>query len=650
MFFNEDKNFALYNKQSLDTYHEIVVSFDYARYNRVTDPTGGFSVVFFKSSFQAPVGGGPDEALGYLPSRKLDYCKLDGYPGLNGALLGIGFDLNGSFAKGTTLYDGVNTPTQNSVSVRGGFRNNYKYYSTSRNLLNTPARFKIAEKINQDKIVEYQSVKIIITNGFTDIKVFVKKEKEKRFILVFETKIPLDLRDAVKVGITSTTVDDNTEFDIKNFNVFGFPGKPRDESFGPCLQNLNLGGYSQGNTIVTGDDFIAIPARGVIDVYKIKNSNFIVDQTLSDSNELILLGGSNKFLITTYRNTSEIVIYYYNNNKFFRSQQIDLRADVNDLPDGELYTGQPICAATDNRTMAIGNGSYVAIFNYFGNVNSGSLFGTWAYYQSLTETVTGGLGASVQVEDTKLLAGSEKGYVQFYSDNGLEWEFTDTIFDPVSGNPYSRFGATLSLQRNDLIIGAPYANKLRYNTVGQGEAYHYFYSLNSKTGLRSWRRVMNLGNFFLIDSPGGNFGQSIALKGNNLIISAPYENFLNPPDQVFENLPNCGRIYLFQKTTTGLFSKRITLAPDPGQAKAYSLYGRFVGVFGTNTGISITQFTPGGFNSEVNFINYTCAFAEPPIHIPIQTQAIALVDSGGYMIEMEGLTYMELLCGSNVYE
>ena len=98
MFFNEEKNIAFFNKQSLDTYHEIVVSFDYARYSRENVPTGGFALTFFRSNFDKPKGGGPGFALGYLPSDETDYCKLDGYRGLNGAVLGVGFDLNGRFA------------------------------------------------------------------------------------------------------------------------------------------------------------------------------------------------------------------------------------------------------------------------------------------------------------------------------------------------------------------------------------------------------------------------------------------------------------------------------------------------------------------------------------------------------------------------
>ena len=63
-----DKNIAAYNDQPLDTWHDIIISFDYARYNEFIPPTGGFAVVLFDSIIDKPRGGGPGKNLGYLPS------------------------------------------------------------------------------------------------------------------------------------------------------------------------------------------------------------------------------------------------------------------------------------------------------------------------------------------------------------------------------------------------------------------------------------------------------------------------------------------------------------------------------------------------------------------------------------------------------
>jgi hypothetical protein len=651
MFFNEDKNIAFFNKQALDTYHEIVVSFDYARYSKEDIPTGGFAVIFFNANYTKPKEGGPGLALGYLPSNNTDYCKLDGYRGVNGGVLGVGFDLNGEFGLKKYIYDGANTATPNSISIRQGIAYNWRLVTTSKNLLNTPVGVKVADRIASDNEIQYKSVKIIISNGFTKIRVQIKKAEDRNFYTVLETSIPQEERDAVRVALTSTVADDATQFDIKNFNVVGYPGVPKPPEFTDCLQNINFGEFFQGEALVSEGNFVAMPVGGKILIYKLVNNKFEQVQVLSDTNNLKLLGGSDKFLIANIENTTSIVIFYNNDNVFFRTQDFSLLEDsiaTDDLT--LLFDTPPVCADTDNEFLAIGNGKQVAV--YFYSFNPGSAgFGIFLPTgQTLTDTISGGLGVSVQVDNDRILAGSNKGFVNSYQFDGTDFVLAQTIFDPTSGNPYSRFGAALSLQRNDLIIGAPYSYKLRYNTVGQGEAYHYFFSLNRDSGQREWKRIMNLGNFFLIDTPGGEFGASVKLRGNNLIVGAPTENYLTPPEQPFENMPNAGRVYLFEKTRSGLFTNGAKIAPDADQVTPYSFYGKYVGFYGDNVGISITPYTPGGKPSEVNFINKNCVFEEPPKHLPITFQSIALVDNAGYMIDIETLTYMQLLCTYRAYE
>jgi hypothetical protein len=650
MFYNEDKNIAFFNRQPLDTYHEIVVSFDYARYNYKNVPTGGFAIAFFEASYNKPREGGPDFALGYLPSDKVDYCKLEKYKGLNGAVLGIGFDLNGNFGLKKYTYDGANTPTPNSASVRLGINDDFKLVATSKNLLNTPYAIKIGEQINNANEIKYNSVKVIITNGFTRVVVQVKDATSKSFYTILDTNIPLKDRNAVKVALTTTAVDETTFFDVKNFNVAGFPGVPKEPEFEDCVQNIKLGGYSQGNTIVSEEDFFAIPVNGEIQIYRIENSKFVLSQTLRESSNLTLLGGNEKFLIANFKDTTQVVLYYNSNNTFFKTQEIDVAIDSLSIDDPSSYfLDPPICADTDNEFLAIGNGKQVVVYDYFFNPQFASNFGLWYYTSTLVDRVSGGLGVSIQLQKQRLLAGSSVGAVKFYTYNGFEFVEAQTIFSPTTGNPYSRFGASLSLQNNDLIIGAPNAFKQRYSTVGQGEAYHYYYSLNRETNKREWRRIMNIGNFFRIDSPAGEFGSSVKLQGNNLIVSAPFENYHNPPDLLFENIPNCGRVYLFQKSTAGLFSTAKALAPSIDEAKPYSFYGKYVGLIEPGVAASITAHTPGGLPSELNFFNINCIFDIPPEHLPISNQSIALVDNAGFVIDIETLTNVQLLCAFNTY-
>jgi hypothetical protein len=651
MFFNTDKNIAFFNRQPLDTFHEIVVSFDYARYNYKDIPSGGFAIVFFDATYDRPREGGPGFALGYLPSSEKKYCKQEGYSGLNGAVLGVGFDLNGNFGLKGVSYDGTNTPTPNSATIRLGVEDNFKYIATSKNLLNTPYSMKVGEKIDIKEQIKYNSVKVILTNGLSKATVQIKDQRSKTFFTVLEANIPLKQRTAVRVALTSTISDDTTQFDIKNFNVAGFPGTPLPSEFKDCIQTLSLGGYSQGNTIVSEENFFAVPSNGQILIYKLENSRFNLSQILSDSNELTLLGGSDRFLIACYKNTTQLVLFYNNKNSFFRTQIIDLTLDsLNSFDPANFFIDTPTCAATDNEFLVVGNNNQVMIYDYSFNQTDLAGFGTWFFTgQTLTDATSGGLGVSLQVEKQRLLVGSSVGAVKFFLYNGFEFTEQQTIFSPNTGNQYSRFGASLSLQNNDLIIGAPNAFKQKYPTVGQGEAYHFYYSLNRTTNKREWRRVMNIGNYFLIDSPAGEFGSSLKLQGNNLIISAPFENYLNPPDLAFENLPNVGRVYLFQKTTGGLFTSVKAIAPAPESVKEYSFYGKYVGLIEPGVAASITANTPGGLPSELNFFNVGCVFDIPPEHLPISFQSIALVDNAGFVIDMTTLTNMQLLCSYTTY-
>jgi len=123
------KNIALYNNQALDSYADTIISFEYSRYNPLQDPTGGFAVVFFNNIIDMPRDGGPGQSLGYTSSSiTSDTCRLDGYRGLQGAILGIGFDSSGKFALETDTVNGIALSAlkpEPTIAVRDNIRNNY---------------------------------------------------------------------------------------------------------------------------------------------------------------------------------------------------------------------------------------------------------------------------------------------------------------------------------------------------------------------------------------------------------------------------------------------------------------------------------------------------------------------------------------------
>lgn len=649
MLFSEEKSLVAWNKEVLDTYHDIVVSFDYTRYAIPSVPQGGFCVVFFEDENEVPVVGGPEYNLGYTPSNKSDYCYIRGYSGFKNGYLGVGFDLPGRFGEKTDLVDGLEVPIPNSCSIRGSETDKYKLLATSKNLLYTQSPFLIASQIKAPENKKYNTVRVIISKAFTDIEVQVKKEEDKSFFTVLKAKLPIKRQTGVKVGITNTLLDNYTKFELKNFNVAGFPGAVAPPLLENCAETYSYATV-QGKTIVSGKNFAAVPVDGGVNVYDIRNGSLNRIQSIQESDKAYLLGGNDNFLILNKSSTYDLDIYYRANSRFIKTQTISLTGDVDNVPLSEIG-GFPECADVDDKTLAVGNKKGVYLWQFFPGT---AAYGTFSYIQAITNSISGDIGYSVQVDGDKLLTGGGKprlsgrynSFVAYYKNNGLDWNIEpEQIFtSPISGNPYDEFGYTLRLQGNEAIIGSPNEGRRGLNTVGHGEAYHYVFSLNRQKGKREWRPVMGLGNYFLIDSPGGNFGTALDFIGNNLIISAPYENYLFPPDLIFENKPNCGRVYVFRKNRGGTFSQAAILAPDPFRAREYLLFGRYVGYCGNNTAIVGVPYNDNIlFNAEVDAYKYNCIFELPPAHLPINLNSIALYDSAGYVIDMKSFTYMQLI-------
>ena len=124
-----------WNDQALDTYHDIIISLDYAMYNYNDTPTCGFCIALFESLNEKPRSGGPFYSLGYTTSDLNDICNPEGYNGLESALYGIGFDVNGIFAKKTNRVDGSLATVKNSICLRNGIKKDYSFIKQSENLL-----------------------------------------------------------------------------------------------------------------------------------------------------------------------------------------------------------------------------------------------------------------------------------------------------------------------------------------------------------------------------------------------------------------------------------------------------------------------------------------------------------------------------------
>lgn len=661
MIFNREKNLIAWNKDTLDTYHDIVVSFDFARYSLTNVPVGGFCIAFFETELDVPSIGGPGYSLGYNPSVQSDYCYLKGYPGMIGAYMGIGFDSMGIFGLQTTLVDGLSAPVINSCTIRGSEENNYNYIASSKNLttIYRNKNFYISEKVNSDDKASYKTIKVVVSNAFTHIEVLVKYAHETEFVSVLSKKIPIRARTGVRVGLTCTTDENDSKFYLKNFNVTGFPGKIIAPELKDCAYILKNQNDIPGNTIVSANNFCAIPVDGNVNIYEVRAGEFKIKQILTDSDPVVLLGGNEKFLFTGNNKDTAVSIFYKANDQFLFSGVVDIDTGEDPI---EIKKHLPTCADTDNKYLAVGNNKNVFLYKFqTGTTNAINFFQT----QTLGNNVSGDIGYQVQIDGDKLLTsggtarlgGRYNSFVSYHEFNGSFWSVDpkQTFASPVTGNLYDEFGHSISMVGNEVIIGSPNEFRRRKNTVGQGEAYHYVFTRARNRPGREWRPAMGLGSFYNIDSPGGNLGYHVSFLGNNLIVSAPYENYHFPPDLILENMPNCGRIYIFRKNRGGTFSQAAIIAPDFDakagiqRAKPYMFYGKMVGLLGKTTAVATVPYNNKIlYSPEIDVYKIGCIFNTPPPHLPININSIALYDNAGYTIDMGSFTYLQLLDYTNV--
>jgi hypothetical protein len=631
-----DKNIAAWNDQPLDNYEDIIISFDYARFSDMGPPTGGFAIIFFDSIVDMPHYGGPGYSLGYTPSTQQDFCKLDGYFGLEGAYLGIGFDRFGFFATQTDSVDGLTANySPNSFAVRGGVEDNYRllYNSSDISYLSPSlANFTVDQRINNPGDIVYRSIRIILRKAATEIKVQVKVNSEDtEFIDIGAVDIASNHRTSLKVGITNTTTDPFTKMLIKNFNVAGFPGDTTTvRLLSGCQQIINLQGWSFGSILPFYNEFFTTSTGNELITQTSDTTRFFKKNSIFSGHGFDILGAKTNFVLARNTNANILLIYRYLGERLVRTYGIT-------TPCGS----QPLCADIDNDntlvvcTSALSGSAY--IYTYNTESSDPAILGTWSLYQTLvaTEAMSGaGMGISCSLNENNLLLGNKNQRVHAYQKNSFNsWTYIQTISDPLTG--ITKFGYHVTMEGRDAIIAAPYSVKAIYDNPGQGEVYHYF--LRSATNV--WERVMNIGSFFHINTPAGNFGTSIDLHNNQLIVGSPGEMYLEDLTQTEETEYNVGRAYVFNKTENGYFTQSKILFPDSSFRKKSIYYGSAVGIY-NNYAVVIASRNDDIYTSFATVYNLACDIALPPAHLPIPDCAIALVDGSGFIISNVNNTYL----------
>lgn len=630
-----NKNIAIWNDQALDLWHDIVVSFEYCRFNRDFPPTGGFCIAFFSGLVNMPHGGGPDYALGYNPSTNTEYCKRTGSAGLEGAFLGIGFDSAGEFGRKTTLVGGVTATNVNSFAVRNGTEENYGLIYNSPSINNIAAslnNFFIDEFLPNNEAPSYRAVRVVLTKNGTDLKIQLKQDaNDELFTTVYRVELPESIRLNLRVALTNTTSDPKTEFKIRNFNVAGFPGDPTTQLIDSCSQHIFQPGimeFDKLNVLPVGKEYVTAPFQGNLITYTTDSVKYIPKNTLYGN--IKLLGDDNNSIVGAYVNAPTVNIYRYLGQKL-------VLTDVIDTPDQEF----PLSADIDGNSLVFctsGNAGTVFIYEYIVDINSPAV-GTWELQQTIKAIDIdrgNGLGNQAAINGDNLFVSNINEIVHAFQRNIFgQWVELQTITCPNSG--ITKFGASLDIRGRDAVIGAPYSKKPEFNTTGEGEVFHYYLSSNTN----HWSCIMSIGNFYTLNTVAGNFGQSVKLNENSCIIGSPGEMWAD--NDVKEDIPNAGRAYVFRKTDNGYFTQGTVLYPASSFLTKYLFFGQAVNMYDKYAFVASPYWYSDIIRDQKSYISIfdtSCVFAAPPLHLPVPTRAIDLLDRGGYTISFKNDTYL----------
>lgn len=644
----EDKNMVYWNDQALDTWQDIIISFEYARFAIDTAPSGGFAIVFFDSISDSPRGGGRDYSLGYTPNDGVDYCSQGGYNGLQSAFLGIGFDPTGFFAIQQSYVTGLPVSSVDlgpTLAVRGGVDTDYSvlYYSSLNKLISGvegAKNFQISQNVSSIDSAKYQAVRIILGKSSTELKIQVKDDNTNdTFVTIAQIAIPLKDRTALKVGLTHTTAEGATMFRVRNFNVAGYPGAPTTRRLANCSQMIRKNDYGLYNNILAmGDEFITTAEYRKVLTYTSDTIRYKLSNIITTGSGITLFGDDSVSIIARVDNSPQIVVYRYLGEKTARVQPTTVNRFI--TPDNQIATSADIAGGTLAICTPSNNGT---AYIYAYNRSSANLaqYGTWSLYQTLngvTDVPSGSatsMGVSVQISGRNMLVGDINLTVHaFRKDINENWTYIQTLSCPIATTGNTRFGSIISLEGDDAVIGAPNCFKEQYRQPGQGEAFHFVY----ESGTGRWRHVMSLGSFYDINTPNGNFGTSIKLYDNYCAIGAPFEPYREDPNSNTE-VANVGRVYVFQKTKSGIFSQANVIAPGDDIRQQNMGFGAAVSIYGNLLAV-LSPYEEIDRKSYLSIYRLDCRFTIPPLHVPIPPCALRLSDDSGFIIDLINNDYM----------
>jgi hypothetical protein len=210
------------------------------------NPGEGLCVFFYDATYEFS-GGGIGNSLGYTnyvgAAGYKNYGETTTYNGIQGAVLGVGFDVKGGFgtvnnnktghynvATGGNPNAGYTSLSANSITTRLGVVSSYAIINTTPNLSTFPTPVTLHQHVSSRDDVVFTSVRIQLQNESKTLRVEIKDPTTSKFV-TYQT-IDLENFDThpsyidsiptkVKVGISFATSDAVTNCDIKNLSIYG---------------------------------------------------------------------------------------------------------------------------------------------------------------------------------------------------------------------------------------------------------------------------------------------------------------------------------------------------------------------------------------------------------------------------------------------
>lgn len=636
-----NNNIAIYNDQKLDTWSDIIVSFEYERFAINQHPTGGFALVFFDSIVDLPRGGGPGYSLGYTPNVSKEYCKMGGFPGLQAAFLGIGFDNKGYFASTQDSVAGLPLPSLSagqSITVRGGVAEEYdilKIVNLNKVLssYSNATTFTVDQSASSTSPIARRSVRVMLKNNATRLLVQLKDDIEREeFDTVIDMPLAEKRRTSLKVALTNTSENEITNFKVINFNTAGFPGVTTTQKLDGCSYVVAQPSYTpQGNELCSGSEHITTVLPNQVVTYTTDTVKYNLKNIIYTGTGIRITGCSEDYVVGLYEASPVIAIYKYLGEKLAKSSFVN-------TPDNQIAKWVDIDIETG--TMAVltrAVSGVIYIYNYVNESENKAEIGTWKLYQTIPYTPTifndGGFQDKLKIDGKNLAVNATSERVHMFRKTIFNtWSYVETLSATIAPNVITGFGDEIAIAKDHLLIGAPQSQKVPFPEPTQGEVYHYVYNENNN----KWNFVMALGSFYNLNTPLGTFGSSISFKNDICVVGSPGEEFRHPDGSVSINI---GRIHIFRKTPTGIFSQGTSIAPDTSYIERDAFYGSKVSLF-NNYAFILSPYTPFYDKSYITVLDLNCQFKIPPPQVNIPACALVTFDRRDFVLDTVTGTYL----------